>query len=396
MNHSDNYDVIIAGAGPAGTTAATLLAQYGYRILLLERGRHPRFHIGESMLPFSEPVMQRLGIAWDEGNLLKSGAKFIDEGNGKKTFFPLLGRHNTYQVERSAFDERLFNNAIAHGVEARQQEGVTAVDCGADGVSVATDRAVCRGRYFIDATGRAALLGKKNKTIQKLENLGKFALFKHYRLALTTAAEDLFAQGNIEVLMTDVGWIWAIPLTGNRLSVGLVVQKHYPDEMKGNALFERYVHASKRMNELLEGAEILSDLRIEADFSYFNGRRYGRRFACCGDAAGFLDPVFSSGFFFAVKTAETVADRLHKGFCEGREADPDLHAPSDQAYQTGFQTMYLMIERFYGSNLVHNLFFEADREPEVKNDIIAILGGDLWRTDNGFQKKLLQGRSRGI
>jgi flavin-dependent dehydrogenase len=388
------YDVIIAGSGPAGSTAATLLAQYGYQVLMLEQGQHPRFHIGESMLPRSEPVMQRLGIDWSDGNLAKGGAKFIDEASGKTTFFPFQGKYRTFQVERSVFDERLFNNAIQHGVTAQQQEKVAAVDCTAETVSVSTDKANYQARYFIDATGRSALMGKKHKSINKLDNLGKFALYKHYHLAKTPATDELFATGNIEIILTDIGWIWCIPLVDHRLSVGLVVQKQYPDDLKRDALYDYYINASPRMTELLAGSELWADLRIEADFSYFNAQRYGQRFACCGDAAGFLDPVFSSGFFFAVKTAEFIADQVHQGFLAGREADPTLHAVTDQLYQTGFQSMYLMIERFYCSNLVHNLFFESDREERIKREITAMLAGDLWMEDNHFQQGLLRGRNK--
>jgi len=122
------YDVIIAGAG---TTAATLLAQYGHSVLLLERDKPPRFHIGESMLPMSESVMNRLGIAWNEGNLKKGGAEFIDEVSGRRTFFPLQGKYRTFQAERSEFDKRLFDNALKHGVDARQQEQLIKVHCSA-------------------------------------------------------------------------------------------------------------------------------------------------------------------------------------------------------------------------------------------------------------------------
>ncbi|MEQ1635551.1 MAG: NAD(P)/FAD-dependent oxidoreductase [Methylococcales bacterium] len=394
MSESQRYDVIIAGSGPAGSTAATLLAQHGYQVLMLEQGQHPRFHIGESMLPRSEPIMQRLGIEWSDGNLVKGGAKFIDEASGKTTFFPFQGKYRTFQVERSVFDERLFNNAIKHGVTAKQQEKVTAVNCTSEVVKVGTDKTAYESRYFVDATGRSALMGKKHKSINKLENLGKFALYKHYHLAKTPATDGLFATGNIEIILTDIGWIWCIPLVDQRLSVGLVVQKQFPDDLKRDALYDYYINASPRMTELLAGAELWAGLRVEADFSYFNAQRYGQRFACCGDAAGFLDPVFSSGFFFAVKTAEFIADQIHQGFLEGREADPTLHAVTDQIYQTGFQSMYLMIERFYCSNLVHNLFFESDREERIKREITAMLAGDLWMEDNHFQQGLLRGRSK--
>jgi len=389
-----NYDVIIAGAGPAGTTAATLLAQYGHSVLLIERDQHPRFHIGESMLPMSESVMQRLGIAWNEGNLKKGGADFIDEVSGRHTYFPFQGKYRTFQVERSEFDKRLFDNALAHGVKAQQQEQVITVACSESDVQVVTDKARYQGRYFIDATGRDALMGKKLSSIDKIKNLGKFALYQHYKLAETEASKALFAHGNIKILLSDIGWIWCIPLTEGRLSVGLVVQKNRSGELKQAALFEQVIQASPYMSELLIAAQALSEVQVEADFSYRNKQRYGQRFACCGDAAGFLDPVFSSGFFFAVKTAEFIADQLHKGLLLGTEGAEDLHQQGDVLYQKGFKTMHLLIERFYCSNIVENLFFESDRQLDIKQEIVALLAGDLWQENNSFQQGLLYGRNK--
>ncbi|MBE0468667.1 MAG: tryptophan 7-halogenase [Methyloprofundus sp.] len=392
--NSKYYDVIIAGGGPAGTTAATLLAQYGHSVLLIERNQHPRFHIGESMLPMIEPVMDRLGIDWSQGNLRKGGAEFIDEATGRSTFFSFEGIYRTFQIERSVFDQKLFDNAVKQGVEAHQQEQVTRVQCSAQDVHVDTDKAEYQGRYFIDATGRNALMGKKHASINKINKLGKFALYKHYKLANTPEAEIVFARGNVQIFLSEIGWIWSIPLVGRRLSVGLVVQKEAPAELKQDALFAHYINASPRMSELLAGAEVLSEVRMEADFSYLNEQRYGQRFACCGDAAGFLDPVFSSGFLFAVKTAELVADQLHQALLIGNEADPEMQNSGDAAYQVGFKTMYLMIERFYCSGIMQNLFFEQDRHPRIKKEIEAILAGDLWQDGNGFQQGLLSGRSR--
>lgn len=390
----NNYDVIIAGAGPAGTTAATLLAQYGHSVLLIERDQHPRFHIGESMLPMSDSVMQRLGIAWDKGNLKKGGADFIDEVSGRHTYFPFQGKYRTFQVERSAFDKRLFDNAIENGVTARQQEQVINAQCSASSVNIETDKAQYQGRYFIDATGRDALMGKKLRSIDKIKNLGKFALYKHYKPADNNAANELFKHGNIKILLSSIGWIWCIPLTDGRLSVGLVVQKNTSGDLKQAALFEQSLQASPYMSELLIAAKTLSEVQIEVDFSYRNTQRYGQRFACCGDAAGFLDPVFSSGFFFAVKTAEFIADQLHKGFALGKEGDEDLQQQGDEFYQKGFKTMHLLIERFYCSNIVENLFFESDRQLDIKKEIVALLAGDLWQENNSFQQGLLSGRSK--
>jgi len=394
MIKNDLYDVIIAGSGPAGSTAATLLAQYGYHVLMLDKESHPRFHIGESMLPMTAPIMKRLKIDWTINNLPKGGAAFIDEKQGKRSYFPFQGKYRTFQVDRSIFDERLFKNAVKQGVTAYQQEKVIKVKCDNDKVIVNTDKACYQARYFIDASGRNAIMGNKKKSITKLKSLGKFALYQHYQLDDNPITAALFTSGNIEILLTELGWFWCIPLTKQRLSVGLVVQKQPPENLKGLDLFNHNLKGSPRLNELLCNAKLLNDLKLEADFSYLNKQRYGQRYACCGDAAGFLDPVFSSGFFFAVKTAEMIADQLHLGLKENREADINLHDKTDALYQIGFQSMYLMIERFYCSNLVENLFFEAERAPHIKEEIVALLAGDLWTENNCFQQGLLSGRNK--
>ncbi len=388
----NQYDVIIAGGGPAGSTVATLLAQRSYRVLLLEMNQHPRFHIGESMMPKIGPIMQRLGIDWGDGNLKKSGADFIDEQSGKTLCFPLLGEFKTYQIERSEFDHKLFINAEKYGAETHQQERVQDVDFALERVVVTTDKNNYRCRYFIDATGRSAFMGRKQSVIKRLHEFGRFALYQYLQLATSTSSDSLFATGNVKILLIDIGWIWVIPLAGQKLSLGLVVKDTPSKGLSNQQLFNHYVQASPYLAGLLVGSRSLFDTQAEADFSYLNQHRYGLRYACCGDAGGFLDPIFSSGFFFAVKSAELIADRLHWGFSHGKEADPELHVEDNKVYDIGFQTIYLLVQRFYQSDLIKNLVFEADRHERIKKEITAILAGDLWQPDNRFQQGLLHGR----
>lgn len=388
-----DYDVIVAGSGPAGSTAATLLAQQHHKVLIIERGRHPRFHIGESMLPLSTPVFDRLGIQWDRKEYLhKNGAEFIDENSGKQVRFCLNGQYQPYQVERARFDHMMVDNAVRHGARLQQEESVTAVAIDTDSVQVTTGLGQYKTRYLIDATGRGTFMGRKQAGIERIENLGRFALYTHYRNADSAAARAMYLSGDIKVLMVDIGWIWIIPLIDSRLSIGLVVQQPIDKSQRGAALYEQYKDASPILTELLAGAEQETEVRAEADFSFTNTRRHGQRYACCGDAAGFLDPIFSSGVFLAVTSAEKVADRLHLALAACTESDPALHAGDDEYYTLGFRSMQLFVERYYQYNMVHHLFFEADRNEDIKNDIAALLSGDLWRGDNEFQRMLLKGR----
>lgn len=387
-----DFDVIIAGGGPAGSTAATLLVQQGHRVLLLEKGQHPRFHIGESMLPYSEPVIQRLGLDWSQGNVFKAGAVFIDEAIDQRMFFQLSGEHRAYQVERSVFDRQLFDNASRQGATTRQHCPVEALTIDPEQVQVQTPDGPFSGRYLVDATGRAALLGRQHRSLQRLHQLGAFALYSHFEPVVGTQADQLFESGNIWILMVDIGWLWVIPLAGRRVSVGLVVRGRKPEDMTTEALFQRYLSRSPLLLRLLAEARQCWPARSEANFSYLNHKRYGIRYISIGDAAGFLDPVFSSGVFLALTGAARAADRIHWGLCQGCEDDPDLHRSDDPDHSLGFNTMYAFVERFYQSDLIHNVFFEAHRDARIKQAISELLAGNLWSAANPWQQTLLKGR----
>ena len=391
---ADNqYDVIIAGSGPAGSTASTLLAQQGHRVLMIERDQHPRFHIGESLLPLGEPILKRLGINCNCADFLpKNGAEFIDEKSGKKIRFALASDHQPHQVERAKFDLMMLENAQRHGVIVHQGEAVKNIEIAGTEVTVGSDKSIYKARYLIDASGRSAIMGRRFKSITRLKNLGRFALFAHYKNALSKHAKLLYESGDIQVLIVDIGWIWIIPLVGNRLSIGLVV--NHSVELKDNVptLFDQYVKASPILTQLLNAATQERPVHAEADFSYCNNTRFGQRFVCCGDAAGFLDPVFSSGVFMAITSAQRAADTISLALTENREADPDLQVKNDAEYLVGFNSMLLFVERFYNYDLVGRLLFESQRNHVVKQNIMGLLAGDLWSGENQFQNNLLFGR----
>jgi flavin-dependent dehydrogenase len=395
LTTTPDVDVIIAGSGPAGATAATLLAQKNHSVLVIERDQHPRFHIGESMLPLATPVLERLGVQLDEQQYLpKSGAEFIHERSDRQVCFSLNTVYQPYQVERSRFDHLLIGNAVTQGASLKQNESIQQVAINSSNVKVKTSCGNYSARYFIDATGRSAFTGIKRRAVKRIDNLGRFALYTHYHQPNNVTAHALHRSGNIKVLMVDIGWIWVIPLIGQRLSIGLVVQRSLDKSHRGTALYNRYIGSSPFLTKLLVGAIQEREVRAEADFSFINTQRHGERYACCGDAAGFLDPIFSSGVFFAITSAERVADRLHPALVARTEGDINLHTADDVDYDLGFNSMRLFVERFYRYDMVSHLFFEADRNEAIKNDIAALLSGDLWRSDNSFQGMLLRGRQK--
>lgn len=386
-------DVVIVGAGPAGSTAANLLAQAGHSVVVLEREQFPRFHIGESLLPIDLPLFKRLGVAMEGGAYhFKQGAEFWDERTGEFAFFSFADAmagtpSHAWQVERAQFDHMLAEQARARGAEVRYGEVVTAIEVGADEVRVTSDRDVYVGRFVFDATGRDAHLGKRDRTIAPIRELGRAAVFGHYEGLAPGVLAEIEPQGNIKVLIVEDGWHWLIPLIGGRLSVGLVKWRGRVDE----EAFDAAVAASPLIQRLTAGAR-RSRLQSLADWSYRNTAPSGSRWLCIGDAACFLDPVFSSGVSLAMLGAEAAVDRLVPALAEGTEADAALMAPWSEHMRIAYESFEQLIRRFYHTRMVSHLFFAAEPDPALRRGLISVLAGDVWRTDNPFQNMLQASR----
>jgi flavin-dependent dehydrogenase len=384
-------EVVVIGGGPAGSTAANLLAQAGHDVLLLEKERFPRFHIGESLLPIDLPIFARLGVELDGATFLrKDGAEFIDERTGQAAAFPfsegLRGTPpNAFQVERAAFDHVLLLQARARGAEVREGARVENITFDDTAVTVTAGGETVRARYLIDATGQDAFLARANRTVEPLKGFGRVAVFRHYHGLAPEIADELAVTGNIKVLMVSEGWMWLIPLTGARLSVGIVSR-----EAAGSTdVLERAVAASPIIKRLTAGARP-TEPRIIRNFSYQNMRAYGPRWACAGDAACFLDPVFSSGVSLAMLSAESVADKLSPALREGSEGRADLMAAHADRMEVGYRSFAALICRFYDHAIVRNMFFAETTGEPYRPGLITVLGGDLWREDNPFQDILLR------
>ena len=387
----EHFDVIVIGAGPAGSASAGLLAQAGHRVLVLEKDAFPRFHIGESLLPAGLSVLRRLGV--DERDavfLYKRGAEFVCEDSGRSRVFafdeslPSEDRH-AWHVERARFDTLLRDAAVRHGADVRHGETVRDAGVDDDLAWVETRTARFTARYLVDASGQSRLLARRNGSAVPYDCFGNSAVFTHFTDLGDAAVGELEPHNDIRVVLRPEGWGWVIPLSGRRLSVGLVSSGKVD-----SAELESFV-SGPLVTRLTAGAT-RGETRVIGNYSYRNERPAGRRFAAVGDAACFLDPVFSSGVTLALRGAESLADTLAPALADGREADPDLLADHLASMDRAFRTFAALIGRFYNRSFAERLFLgDVDGMP-MKSGVISALAGDVWRTGNEFQDMLLRAR----
>lgn len=417
MSAEHDLDVVVVGAGPAGACAATLLAQAGLRVGVFERERFPRFHIGESLLPSCVPVLAAMGIDLDAGGYLrKQGAEFYDERTGEYAYFAFADAlpglpHHAYQVDRASFDDALAAAAreagasvefgvtvLAHAIDDRGVElqlVPTPEGLGPDeghvrggisrGVPSRAAARTVRARYLVDASGRRGLTSRGGREHDRVPGLGKAASFLHFDGLGDAAWAELAPRGDVKVLRMPDGWIWAIPLADRRLSVGLVSRAGAPDD----ADVARELAGSPMLTRLTAGAR-RSSLRAIADYSYVNRSPHGARFVAIGDAAGFLDPVFSSGVAIALSSAQRMAAHVVAAFADDAVlASPTLMESHRAALAVAYRTFHCFAHRFYNGRLIDNLLLGEAPDANMRAGLISILAGDIWRDDNRFQRAVL-------
>ncbi|HZV96637.1 MAG TPA: NAD(P)/FAD-dependent oxidoreductase [Candidatus Nitrosocosmicus sp.] len=325
-------DVLVIGGGPGGSTAATCLARGGLRVTVVEREAFPRFHIGESLLPANIPLLERLGVMdrmREAGFITKYGAYIHDqESDLSYTFTFRSGKPWppwAFEVPRAQFDRVLLDHAAAQpGVTICQPARVDQVAFDADGVSAeiedASGRRTLRARFLVDASGRDGFLAsRQGGRREPIPGLGKIALFAHFRGTRRWPGKE---EGNIRLYVFEDGWFWWIPFTGDVTSVGCVLHARAAREREGSveALYEEMLARCRGVAEALRGAERITPVHTAANFSYRTTPVVGDRFVCVGDSVVFIDPIFSTGVFVAMQSAELASAEILRAFRDNRFA----------------------------------------------------------------------------
>lgn len=393
MSDPSKYDAIVIGAGPAGSTAAALLAEKGRRVLVLEKEKFPRYHIGESLMPFCWFTLDRLGLVGDMdriGYVKKHSVQFVTADGRQSQPFYFFQHYDhpsstTWQVERADFDQMLLDNARRKGAEVREQTPVKRVLKDDRGTVIGVEAENASGEKFevfapmtIDCSGREQAATAREGWRVKDPALNKLSIWTYYRGAKRDPGID---EGNTTVAYVEGrGWFWYIPLKDDIVSVGVVAEKDYLfSESKDPAeILAREIKRNCWIEDHLSSGEQFGEHWVTSEFSYRSRHCAADGLLLAGDAFAFLDPVFSSGVYLALKSGEMAADAVDAALAAG-DVSAGRFAGYGEELCRGIENMRKLVYAFYDTNFSFSRMLK--RFPEHRGLLTDSLIGDLFEPD---------------
>ncbi len=388
MSHApQSCDVLIIGGGPAGSTAATLLAEKGYRVAVMEKDKYPRFHIGESLLPTNNAIFEQLGVLEqvERAGIMKHAAEVDSMYHNKKQSFYFsgaMGRKYSYgfEINRADLDKILLDNSRAKGAEVHEETRVTQVDFSDPETVVVTahhpeGEKQWRARFLIDASGRDTFLANRFKCKQPHPKHASAAIYGHLKGVERLPGKD---EGNISLVWFDHGWFWLIPLPNGITSVGMVCWPYYLKTRKGDldSFFLETVATCPPLSARMKNATLTRPVTATGNYSYLSSHMTGDRYLMLGDAFAFVDPVFSSGVLLAMKGATYGAEAVDA--CLRNPAQMKRHLSQfEKSVLKGLKGFTWLIYRMT-TPVMRNLLMNPRANWDIEAAVLATLAGDVY------------------
>lgn len=390
------YDVVVIGAGPAGSTSAGLVSQAGLKTLLLEREAFPRFHVGESLMPECYWPLQRLGLVerMKESKFVKKRSVQFVAASGKESQPFYFTEHDprecstTWQVERADFDQLLFDRAGELGADCYDQTRVLDVvfdeDKQAKAVKLRTrdgETKTVECKVVVDATGQSSMIAHKLGLREDLPNLKKAAIWGYYK----NARRDDGINSGATIIMHTVekdSWFWFIPLSDDVTSIGCVGDNEYmvKTELSIEDRYQLEISRCPGLQERLVDAERVGKLHVAKEYSYWTKQHAGEGWVLVGDAFGFIDPIYSSGVYFALTMGDRAANSVIEAFEKNDFSGEQLGSWCDE-FKAGSQWIRKLVEAFYSKEFSFGKFMAE--HPEYKGNLVDILIGRVFHSEAG-------------